>query len=157
MGTGGALRKALPLLSDVFMVIYGDSYLQTDFRQVYSAFLTSNADALMTVFENDDRFDRSNAEFANGRVLRYTKGSRTPDMKYIDYGLGVFRRETLLRVPPERPFDLAELYESLAESGRLAGIEVRDRFFEIGSPQGLAETEAFIETTSSVASLVSAT
>ena len=37
------------------------------------------------------------------------------------------------------PHDLADLYRSLAADGLLAGYEVSERFYEVGSPEGLAE------------------
>ena len=144
LGTGGALRKALPLLGPDFMVMYGDSYLPIDLRQVYAAFHAAGSDGLMAVFRNEGRFDTSNVDFADGRIMRYDKRTPVPDMKYIDYGLGVLRRDCLLEFDPDQPFDLAELYGRLAARGVLAGYEVDRRFFEIGSPAGLAETRAFL-------------
>ena len=32
LGTGGALRRAAPLLGEAFFVLYGDSYLPVDYR-----------------------------------------------------------------------------------------------------------------------------
>lgn len=144
LGTGGALRKALPLLAPDFMVLYGDSYLPIDLRPVYAAFRDAGLDGLMTVFRNEGLFDSSNVDFSNGRVLRYDKQTPTPDMKYIDYGLGILRRNCLLEFDLGQPFDLAELYRRLAARRALAGCEVHRRFFEIGSPAGLAETRAFL-------------
>jgi NDP-sugar pyrophosphorylase family protein len=144
LGTGGALRKALPLLGPHFMVMYGDSYLPIDLRRVHVAFRNAGLDGLMTVFRNEGRFDTSNVDFAGGRIMRYDKRTPPPDMKYIDYGLGVLRRNCLLEFDLDQPFDLAEVYSRLAARGMLAGYEVDRRFFEIGSPAGLAETRAFL-------------
>ena len=41
LGTGGALKRALPLLGGQFFVFYGDSYLQIDFRAVERGFFAS--------------------------------------------------------------------------------------------------------------------
>lgn len=143
LGTGGALKRALPLLGDAFFVLYGDSYLECDYRAVGDAFAGDpRAFGLMTVFENRNRFDASNVVFREGRIVRYDKKSRTSEMHHIDYGLGVLRREALADVSSDAPSDLAEVYRALAEEGRLAGYEVRERFYEIGSPDGLAELKA---------------
>lgn len=144
LGTGGALRKALPLLTPEFMVLYGDSYLPIDLAVVYAAFRTAGRPGLMTVFRNEGRFDTSNVEFADGRVLRYDKRRPTPAMRYIDYGLGVLRRECLDEFACDAPFDLAELYTRLVSRRALAGYEMHERFYEIGSPAGLAETRTFL-------------
>jgi NDP-sugar pyrophosphorylase family protein len=144
LGTGGALRRALPLLGERFLAMYGDSYLNTCFRAVYEAFCGCGLPALMTVFRNEGRWDTSNVEFTDGIVRRYDKLNRTPAMHYIDYGLGVLDAGVVRVWPDGTAFDLAELYGDLAGHGMLAGYEIRERFYEIGSPAGLAETEAFI-------------
>ncbi len=145
LGTGGALRRALPLLSERFMVMYGDSYLDTSLRAVYAAFRRSGLPALMTLFRNEDRLEPSNVEFADGVIRCYDKVNRTAAMRHIDYGLGVFQAGVVSAQPADTHFDLAELYGDLARRGLLAGYEVRDRFYEIGSPAGLADTEAFFQ------------
>jgi NDP-sugar pyrophosphorylase family protein len=144
LGTGGALRRALPLLGDAFMVLYGDSYLDIAFAPVLEAFRSSGMPALMTVFRNDGQWDTSNVIFDGSRVLRHDKRARSPDMRYIDYGLGVLKSEILAGRAADEVFDLSEIYGAGAASGQLAGYEVEQRFYEIGNPAGLAETDAFL-------------
>jgi NDP-sugar pyrophosphorylase family protein len=151
LGTGGALRRALPLLGDHFMVMYGDSYLDTNFRRVSEAFDTIGLPALMTVFRNEGRFDASNVEFAGGRIVRYDKVNRTPAMRFIDYGLSLLKANIVEEQPPNVAFDLADLYCGLADRQMLAGYEVHERFYEIGSPDGLAETDAQLRGLAAVA------
>src|SRR5438132_4448594 len=95
LGTGGALRRALPLLGEKFFVLYGDSYLPIDYREPGRAFLASEKPALMTVFKNDGRWDTSNVWFDGKQILRYDKREPGPEMRYIDYGLGVLRADVL--------------------------------------------------------------
>ena len=140
LGTGGALKRAVPVLGESFFVLYGDSLLTCDLRAVERAFLASGRAGLMTVLRNDDRWDRSNALFENGRLLRYDKTHQTPDMRHIDYGLGVLTSRALAAFPPDRPFDLALVYQRLVADDDLAALEVSERFYEIGSPEGLEET-----------------
>jgi D-sedoheptulose 7-phosphate isomerase len=142
LGTGGALVQALPLLGDAFFVLYGDSYLDVSLKPPLLAFHRSNTPALMTVLRNDGRWDRSNVHFNGNVVLRYDKRAPTPDMRYIDYGLGILMPSALAGYPAT--FDLADAYGALARSGRLAGFEVTRRFYEIGTPAGIAETEALL-------------
>jgi NDP-sugar pyrophosphorylase family protein len=144
LGTGGALRAALPDLGHEFLVMYGDSWLDAAFAPIVDAFRTSRMPALMTVFRNDGLWDRSNVLYENGRIARYTKTSRTPDMRHIDWGLGVLRAEVLSARPAATSFDLAEVYGELVAGGRLAGYEVETRFYEIGSAEGLRETDALL-------------
>lgn len=144
LGTAGAIRKAIHLLGDAFFVLYGDSYLTCDFAAVEGRFLDSGLQSLMTVFRNEGRFDASNVEFAAGRILAYDKKNRTPAMHYIDYGLGAFRREAFGEIPADAPSDLAALYARLLAREQLAAYEVSERFYEIGTPEGLSETAAFL-------------
>ncbi|HEX4123618.1 MAG TPA: nucleotidyltransferase family protein [Tepidisphaeraceae bacterium] len=145
IGTGGALRRAADQLGEMFWVLYGDSYMDIDYAEVLADFVGWPADlAMMTVLRNDDRWDRSNAIFEAGRVMRYDKRRRSPAMRFIDYGVGLLRREALLRIEPDRSSDLAGLYSALAAEGRLAGHEVFTRFYEIGTPQSLEETRAYL-------------
>jgi MurNAc alpha-1-phosphate uridylyltransferase len=144
LGTGGAIKKALPQLGETFMVLYGDSYLPIAFRPVADAFRMSGASALMTVFRNDGRWDTSNVEFADGIVRRYDKINRTATMRHIDYGLSVFRSTAFNAWPVDKPFDLAAVLQNLLAAGRLKGFEVNERFYEIGSPGGIEEMERFI-------------
>jgi N-acetyl-alpha-D-muramate 1-phosphate uridylyltransferase len=144
LGTGGALRKALPLLGDAFFVFYGDSYLPIGFADVEESFIIQNQPALMTVLENGNRWDRSNVLFSDGKLVEYNKHSPSENMAYIDYGLGVLSADVLLAYPEDEPFDLAEVYHRLSLDRRLAGYEVFERFYEIGSLEGLKETEEYL-------------
>lgn len=148
LGTGGAVKKALPLLGKSFFVLYGDTYLPCDYRAIQAEFEQSGRLALMTVFRNDDRWDRSNVEFTKGRIVAYDKQNRTPQMRHIDYGLGVFRQAAFSTVPAEQPCDLATLYQDLLRQGELAAYEVHQRFYEIGSLEGLEETRRRLKTRS---------
>src|SRR5262245_10712377 len=94
-GTGGAVAQALPLLGPRLFVLYGDSYLPCDYAAVERAFHESGRLGLMTVFHNEDRWDSSNVEFEGGRILAYNKKVKTPNMRHIDYGLGVFHHAAL--------------------------------------------------------------
>ena len=144
LGTAGAIRKALPLLPERFFVLYGDSYLTCDYRAVDGAFRRSGLPGLMTVYGNDGLFDASNVEYDGARVVRYDKKNRTSSMRHIDYGLGAFHRSAFSSIPDLDKWDLADVYRDLLHAGRLAAFEVRERFYEIGSPEGLRETRNFL-------------
>jgi NDP-sugar pyrophosphorylase family protein len=143
-GTGGAIRNALPLLGDHFFVMYGDSYLPIDFKLVYDGFLSSAMPGLMTVFRNENRWDKSNVAYDQGRILAYDKVNRTPDMQYIDYGLGILSTESFVPWMQTETFDLAAVYSALVRVRRLCGFETLNRFYEIGTPDGLHETDQML-------------
>ena len=136
-GTGGALKKALPLLGEHFMVLYGDSYLDIPYTEVTETFIRSGQPALMTVYRNANQHDTSNVIYRNGRIEVYDKRHYIPEMDYIDYGLGCLSASLFLAQP--NSFDLADIYSALATQGKLVGYEVHSRFYEIGSPAGLCE------------------
>ncbi len=145
LGTGGALVRALPLLGEAFLVLYGDSYLPIDYGAVLQAFAASGKPGLMTVFHNAGRWDTSNVVFADGTIHCYDKKALTPEMRHIDYGLGLLQARTLAGRPANEPFDIADVYRDLSRAGELAGYEVRERFYEIGSPAGLTELDALLQ------------
>lgn len=144
LGTGGALRRALPLLGDAFLVLYGDTYLECDYAGAERAFLSSGKPALMTVFRNAGRWDASNVIYRDGRILRYDKRDRTPEMEHIDYGLGAIRASAFDPYPPDEALDLERVYRDLLDRGELAAFEVTRRFYEIGSHAGLEETRKLL-------------
>lgn len=139
LGTGGALRRALPLLGEAFFVLYGDSYLDCDYRAVERAFRASGRLALLTVLRNDDQWDRSNILYRDGRIVRYSKADRDADMRHIDYGLAALRATALHGYAAGEALDLERVYGDLVDRGELAGYEMTTRFYEIGTPAGLAE------------------
>jgi N-acetyl-alpha-D-muramate 1-phosphate uridylyltransferase len=143
LGTGGALRRALPMLGEHFFVLYGDSYLDIAYAPVQAAYRASGLPALMTVFRNEGRWDTSNVVFDGKRIVLHDKRHRTEDMAFIDYGLGVVD-SNIIRAWKDEAFDLSDLYGSLAQEGRLAGFEATTRFYEIGTPSGLAEADAHL-------------
>ena len=100
---------------------------------------------LMTVYRNEGHWDTSNVEFAGGRILAYDKANRTPAMRYIDYGLGVFQRAAFEDVPADRPSDLAVVYQGLLRRGELAAWESPERFYEIGSLEGIDDLGEFLK------------
>lgn len=150
-GTAGALRLAAAegALAEAFLVTYGDSFLPVDFGAVADAFRASGQPALMTVFANAGRWDTSNVIYGEDRVQLYDKHHRTrpaADFGYIDYGLlGLTRAVVEAEVPAAGKADLADLLHGLSVRGALAGLEVRERFYEIGSPAGLADFEAWLK------------
>lgn len=145
LGTGGALRQALPLLGEHFFILYGDSYLPIDFSAVEKTYTASGKKGLMTVLKNQNRWDKSNVEFNVGQIVEYNKTEIRPQMHYIDYGLGILQSTVLQAYPAGQSFDLSKVYNELSLVGELAGYKVFERFYEIGSHQGIIDTQAYLQ------------
>jgi NDP-sugar pyrophosphorylase family protein len=148
-GTAGALRLAFDegVLAESFTVLYGDSYLPIELPPIWDAFRASGAPALMVVLRNENRWDASNARYEDGRVVEYDKGAAgsRPELEWIDYGLSVLSRDVVAqRVEPGGTADLADLYGLLSREGDLAGFEATERFYEVGSTEGVADLERYL-------------
>jgi NDP-sugar pyrophosphorylase family protein len=148
LGTGGAIKRALPMLGDEFFVLYGDSYLPVEYRPIAEFFRRSGKLGLMTVFRNEGRYDTSNVVFHDGEIAVYDKKNRPPEMRHIDYGLSLFQASVFESYSAGQPFDLAEVMGKLVREKQLAGYEVPERFYEMGSPAGLAELEWLLQSKS---------
>jgi NDP-sugar pyrophosphorylase family protein len=144
LGTGGAIKKASAHLPDAFFVLYGDSYLPVDYLAAQATFQKAGKPALMTVYANADAWDTSNVWFEDGKIRLYSKRERLPEMRYIDYGLMICAKQIFDSSPRDVAFDLADTLENLSRTGQLAGLEVDQRFYEIGSHAGLAELDRLL-------------
>jgi NDP-sugar pyrophosphorylase family protein len=144
LGTGGAIKRALPMLGGEFFVLYGDSYLPIEYRPIAEFFRRSGKLGCMTVYHNEGRYDTSNVVFASGEIKVYDKKVKLPEMRHIDYGLSLFKAAAFDGYSAEQPFDLAEVMIKLLRVNSLAGYEIKERFYEIGSPAGLEELEQLL-------------
>lgn len=145
LGTGGAIKKALPLLDESFFVLYGDSFLPINYSPIEEDFRRSQKSALMTILKNSDQWDKSNVSYSEGVLVEYNKESPSSDMNYIDYGLGILSRNLFDCYEEGTNFDLSEIYRNLSNQSKLQGYPVNQRFYEIGSHKGLEETENFFK------------
>ena len=144
LGTGGAIKSALPLLGENFFIFYGDSFLPIDFQSVEKSFLSSTKLGLMTVLKNENQWDRSNVIYQDGSLIEYNKVEIKPNMNYIDYGLGILNADVFSGYPEGGILDLSKVYNELSLKNELFGYEVFERFYEIGSHQGILETEEYL-------------
>lgn len=139
LGTGGAIKKAIDLLDDTFFIMYGDSYLDIDYSNVLNKFPPKKL-GLMTIYKNDNELEPSNVLLRHGEIVKYDKKINSLEMTYIDYGLGVFKKNAFAM----DCFDLSDVYTYLIDEDRLANYIVEERFYEIGSKKGIEETEKYI-------------
>jgi NDP-sugar pyrophosphorylase family protein len=144
LGTGGAIRRALKLLDGPFFVLYGDSYLPCDYADIQAFFCAEKQPGLMTVYRNQGKWDTSNVEMADGQILAYDKVNQTSRMAFIDYGLGMFVPDAFTHLADGQRADLADIYQALVSQKHLLAYEVKQRFYEIGSFDGLRELDELL-------------
>ena len=146
LGTGGTIRKIINQLPDYFFITYGDSYLDINFCDIQDIFESKKQwfASLMTVYKNSNLFDTSNVIFENGSIKLYSKSKKDSKMSHIDYGLGILSNKTMDIYDKNIIFDLGELYENLSIKKELFGYEVFQRFYEIGSLQGIEDLSNYL-------------
>ncbi len=144
LGTAGTIKKALPLLPETFFMMYGDSYLPIDFREVSDFFEKNSSQALMTVIKNENKWDKSNVIFEENTLMKYDKGNPVPEMKFIEYGLSILTKECFNTLSDGEVSDLAHISKKLVEDGKMLGFETKQRFYEIGSFDGIEDFKKYI-------------
>lgn len=144
LGTGGAIKAALTAVPECFGILYGDTFLDIEYAPVYKRFLESGKQGLMTVLQNENSWDKSNVLFENGQIEIYDKHNPTAKMRHIDYGLSILSKCCFDEYAESQAFDLSDVFERTIKRGEMAGYEVHTRFYEIGTPSSLAETEEYL-------------
>jgi len=145
LGTGGSIKKALPLLGDQFMVLYGDSYLPISHSKVEATFVHNDQPALMTVYKNLDSLNPNNVLIEKGNVIKYSKSQDEGILTHIDYGLNLFSKDVFGMEPEDTSFDLGVVFKKLVSNRSLASYEVDKKFYEIGSVQGVRDFETYLK------------
>jgi len=147
MGTGGALLNGFEMLEDKFFVLYGDSYLPIDYRGMLNAFERAGTPAMMSVYRNLGQYDTSNVRVKGDRVVLYSKSAKPEEVDYIDYGLTAYKKSLIAEYKSAPiPLDLEKILRDQVAKGCLSAYEVKERFYEIGKPSGLAELEDYLKT-----------
>ena len=146
LGTGGAISHSLDYLDENFLLLYGDSYLDVDFINIYQAYLNQNKSSLMTIIENSNKWDTSNVRFEGNEIIEYSKNSESSNMKYVDYGLSVISRKNLANYNFPKTWDISEYFKKELLNHHLAPYVIYERFYEIGSADGIYDLECYLST-----------
>lgn len=145
LGTGGALRLALPLIdSEVVLAVNGDSYVDADLKAFADFFARTNAPAalLLTEVKDASRFGRVTLG-EDGGILGFEEKCEGSGPGLINAGVYLLRRETIGLIPAGKAFSLErELFPKLSGRG-LVGFKGGRRFIDIGTPESYDEASAF--------------
>lgn len=144
LGTGGAILNAFDLLSDPFMVMYGDSYLDIDYIEILNYFNDFNKLGLMSVLKNQGKWDKSNIIFRDGKIIKYDKKD-DPEFEFIDYGFSILRKDAFNDFLHQKSFDLKDIFKYLIDKDQLLGFQVHKRFYEIGSFEGIEDLKNYLK------------
>ena len=142
LGTGGAIKNAIDLLPENFFIMYGDTYLPINFIEVEEAYFNKNKKALMTIFKNNNAFDKSNIIYENDKIIKYVINENLENLEYIDYGLSIFSKEVFLKINTSK-FELKTVFIDLISLEELGAYRVYKRFYEMGRVETLIETENY--------------
>jgi NDP-sugar pyrophosphorylase family protein len=140
-GTAGAIRGALPLLGARFLVLYGDTYLRIDYASFAATHAAGGRAGTMSVLRHPGVLGTPNCVVEHGLVTTYDKRTPPAGAEWIDYGLLAFEAAVFLE---DGPADLGDVTAELAARRELAAFTAEQRFYEIGTPDALAETERFL-------------
>ena len=150
-GTAGALKLAEPLLPAGFLLMYGDAYLDFQYGRLWERFRHCARKAVMAIFRNDNRWGRSNVAYDLPLVVRYCPASEADENRggqnplvYIDYGVSAISKDVLSAIPEGKPWSMEQVFAGLAAARQLDGFELFQRFYEIGSSEGLEDFRGFI-------------
>jgi len=139
LGTAGSLKKAQALLAEGFFITYGDAYPIIDYHAAWNRFISTGKIAMMVVLKNANKYGRSNTVVQNGQVTFYSKKESAPGMEYIEFGVTFMNRQALEMLSDNHPIDLEVLYRKIISNDQMAALEVKQRIYDIGSPEGLRD------------------
>lgn len=146
LGTGGALKLVEPYLNENFFLLWGDSYVRLNYKEMHDFHLknTNDFDVTIAIFYNIRNYDKSNIIYERGRIKKYEKNSKD-EMKYIDAGIMVFNKKILKRIPSGKVFQIEDLFHKLAKEEKLKPFLIKKRYYEIGSLKGLNQFKKFVK------------
>ena len=143
LGTGGAIKN-IAYLPENFFVIYGDTYANINYRQMQRKFLKSNKMCMMGVYKNNNQLDKSNVKIIDKDTLLYKKNNAPDDYIFIDYGVSIFNRKSFIGFVDDA-FPLSYIQEKLSRKNEISPYIIKDRFYEIGSPEGIEDFKKFVK------------
>lgn len=150
-GTAGALRDALPLMADRFLVLYGDTYADVNLKAIWNENNLSSIDGTLLIHPNDHPNDSDLVEIdSDGRILEIHPYPHPENGKFrnlVNAALYVLRKNALnLLVPESGKFDLAkQTFPAMLSQGlKLQAYITPEYIKDMGTPDRLDKVESDI-------------
>jgi len=145
LGTGGALRLALPLIkSNPVLVMNGDSYIHADLNSYVDWFfhIDRNASVLLAKMPDTSRYGTVKVK-KDKSVSAFEEKEKAKGAGWINAGVYLVKTSLLKSIPSGKAFSLErEFFPSLVGNG-LFGYQCKGRFIDIGTPESYIKAEKF--------------
>lgn len=140
LGTGGAIRNALPLVqSDPVLVLNGDSLCRVDLAKFLAFHLESDASASLVLADPGERHDGGIVTVdAKRRILQFVEkpGGGAPPGSFINAGVYLLQRHGATTGPERAKYSLeTEVLPKLVAEKRCYGFPVASKVQDIGTPE----------------------
>ena len=145
LGTGGALRAALPLFdSDPVLVLNGDSFCETDLRVFWNWHCAREAEAtlLLTKVSDTTRYGQVVVD-AHDHILRFDEKAPGTGPGWINAGIYLIRRTLAQTIPTSRAVSLERETFPAWIGHALCAHRSEGRFLDIGTPETYATADQF--------------
>ena len=148
LGTGGAIKNALPYLDKDFVIQYGDTILNCDYNELFDRHITNKKSMTMTVMSSCLSFLPPNlycTKTKEGEMkCTYNKKNPPINANYIDYGASVFKRILFEKID-RSVFDLGDEQSRLSVNNEASFKEIHSPFIEIGSPSSYENAKLYLK------------
>ena len=141
-GTGGALINAFSKLNKNFILIYGDSYVEINFNNLYNEFIRNNNLYMITTYRNKNINYTNNILLKNKRIEEYDKNK---NFNFIDYGVSILNKKILNSFLSEVNFDLSSVIKYAIIKKNISYFESKKKFQEIGSNYGINLIQRYLK------------
>jgi len=145
VGTGGAVRLALPLIkSDTFIVMNGDSYVNVDLKNFLAWFLRKNIVAALILRKMPDSSQYGRVVLTeDGCIESFEEKGKNTGPGWVNAGIYLLKRKLVETIPPGKVYSLEREFFPRLVGRNLYGYRCKGQFIDIGTPESYSQTDAF--------------
>lgn len=143
--TGKRLKLATHKLDPHFLLMYCDNYWPMQFNKMWQQFQNQDSLAQITVYKNDDNYTKNNVLVdGNNYVVKYDKGRTDQNLRGVDIGFVLLKKEVLSLIPDKNVNFEAVVYPQLVRNNKLTAFLTHHRYYSVGSHERISDTERFL-------------